>query len=121
MPSPIHDLTGFRRRLIGPELQERAKVHPCLLGLGADAFLLVYRIPGIFQDGEFDPLANHEQPREESWNFWDGGAAQFQEFGSPVNEGQHFNCGAFGPSPEESHGVYFQLVFRRVNLVVMFF
>ena len=49
------------------------------------------------------------------------GAAQFQEFGSPVNEGQHFNRGALDSSPEESHGVDFQLVLRRINLMVTFF
>ena len=47
--------------------------------------------------------------------------AQFQKFGSPVNEGQHFNRGALGSSPEESHGVDFQLMLRRVNLMVTFF
>ena len=32
-PLPIHDLTGFHRCLVSPELQEHAEVHPCLLGL----------------------------------------------------------------------------------------
>ena len=101
-PSPIQYLFGLRRRQISPELQEHAEIHPCLLGLGADAFLLVYRIPGVLWDGELDSLANHKQPPKESRNFRDGGAAQFQEFGSPVNEGQHFNGSTLGPSPEES-------------------
>ena len=119
-------ITGFvdpkcNNHHIGPELQERAEIHPCLLGLGADTFLLVYRIPGVFRDGELDSLADHKWPPTESRNFRDGGVAQFQEFGSPVNEGQHFNGGTLGPSPEESHGVDLRLVFCRINLIVSFF
>ena len=120
-PSPIQYLSRLRHCQIGPELQERTEIHPCLLGLGADAFLLVYRIPGVFWDGELDSLANHKWPPKESRNFQDGGAAKFQEFGSPVNEGQYFNGGTLGPSPKESQGVDLRLVFCRVNLMVLFF
>ena len=91
-----------RHHQIGPVLQEHAEIHPCLLGLGVDPFLLVYCIPGVFRDGELDSLANHKRPPKESRNFRDGGAAQFQEFGSPVNESQYFNGGTPSPSPEES-------------------
>ena len=121
VPSPIQYLSELGHRQIGPELQEHAEIHPCLLGLGADAFLLVYRIPGVFRDGELDSLADHKWPPKESRNFWDGGAAQFQEFGSPVNEGQHFNGGTLGPSPKESQGVDLRLVFCQINLMVSFF
>ena len=119
--SPIQYLSGLHHRQIGQELQEHTEIHPCLLGLGADAFLLVYCIPRVFRDGELDSLANHKWPPKESRNFQDGGMAQFQEFGSPVNEGQHFNGGTLGPSPKESQGVDLQLVFRQINLMVSFF
>ena len=54
-PSPIHDLTRFCHCLVGPELQERTEVHPCLLGLSTDTFFLVDRISGVFRDGELVP------------------------------------------------------------------
>ena len=54
-PSPIHDLTGFCHCLIGPELQEHAEVHPCLLGLSMDTFFLVDRISWVFRDGKIVP------------------------------------------------------------------
>ena len=101
VPSPIQYLSGLHHCQISPELQERAEIHPCLLGLGVDAFFLVYRIPGVFRDGELDSLANHKWPPKESRNFRDGGATQFQEFGSPVNEGQHFNGSTLGPNPQK--------------------
>ena len=62
MPSPLHDLGGFRRCLVGPELQKHAEVHPCLLGLSADTFFLVDRISGVFRDGELYLLAHYEGP-----------------------------------------------------------
>ena len=62
MPSPIHDLTGFHRCLVGPELQEHTEVHPCLLGLSVDTFFLVDRISGVFQDGKLYLLTDYERP-----------------------------------------------------------
>ena len=85
VPSPIQYLSGLLCRKIGPELQECAEIHPCLLCLGADAFLLVYHIPWVFRDGELDSLANHKRPPKESQNFPNWGAAQLQEFSGPVN------------------------------------
>ena len=62
MLSPIHDLTGFRRCLVGPELQKRAEVHPCLLGLSSDTFFLVDCISGVFRDGKLYSLTDYEWP-----------------------------------------------------------
>ena len=84
-PSPIQYLSGLRHCQISPKLQERAEIHPCLLDLGANTFLLVYRLPRVLWDGELDSFADYKRPPEESRNLWDGGAAQLEELSGPVD------------------------------------